>query len=156
MTEITAASFLRGFFSPLPLFSFFFFFPSFLSLFHNVIFFFWGFSTSKCYIALWLPFRVFVTLLSKLSVIICLWLLLTFIIKLQWFLLYLCFWSPIYLDSFTVVIPSFKVVATEVTYAGMSLDVRSYILLNTDFYVIALVQTTCSASVMITFDLTEV
>lgn len=61
-----------------------------------------------------------------------------------------------YLDSFTVVIPSFKVVATEVTYAGMSLDVRSYILLNTDFYVIALVQTTCSASVMITFDLTEV
>lgn len=42
-----------------------------------------------------------------------------------------------YLDSFTVVISSFKVVATEATCAGISLDLRSYILLKTDFYVIA-------------------
>lgn len=63
-----------------------------------------------------------------------------------------------YLDSFTVVISSFKVVATEVTYGGISLDMRSYVLLNTNifFSVVALGQTTCSASVMITFDLTEV
>jgi len=59
-----------------------------------------------------------------------------------------------YLDSFTVVISSFKVAATEV--AGISLDVRSYILLNADFYVIAQGQTTCGANVIITFDLTEV
>lgn len=61
-----------------------------------------------------------------------------------------------YLNSFTVVISSFKVVATEVSYTGVSLDVRSYIPLNIDFYVIALGQTTCSTSVISIFDFTEV
>lgn len=61
-----------------------------------------------------------------------------------------------YLDSFTVVIPSFKVVVTEATCAGISLDVRRYILSNTDLSVIARGQTTCSASVIVTFDFTEV
>lgn len=66
-------------------------------------------------------------------------------------LLVVSFW-----ESFTVVIATFKIVPTKGTYAGILLHVRSYILLNTAFYVFALGQKPCHACVMISFDLKEV
>lgn len=59
-------------------------------------------------------------------------------------------------DYFTIIIATFKIVSTKGTYAGILLHVRSYILLNTDFYVFALGQKPCHACVMIIFDLKEV
>lgn len=58
------------------------------------------------------------------------------------------------LDSFSVVIATFKIVSTK--GAGTSLCVRSSILLNTALHVFPLGQEPCHASVMIIFDLTEV
>lgn len=60
------------------------------------------------------------------------------------------------LVSSTLVLATFKIVSTKGAFAGILLHVRSYILLNTAFYVFTLGQKPCHASVMFIFDLTEV
>lgn len=48
-------------------------------------------------------------------------------------------------DPLSVVKAAFKIVSTKGTYAGISLCVRAYILLNTGFYVFPLGQKPCHA-----------